>query len=464
MPARPPAFHPKLEALEARDNPSGGVLDTTFGSGGAATLANPGGKTIDYGLTRTAVQADRKVLVLTGVDRSSVSLKASQAALSRLNADGSIDTAFGSGGTVLLPAGKSNRPTDVALQPDGKILVASQSFTKNSFFGGATDSQFSIARLNANGTLDASFGGAGTGWWVYNPSSRDEAVQRLAVVPQGGSFSIYAGGGVVLANNNQAAAVVKLTAAGARATSFGSGGVATRDMGFQGGLLGHPYGALAVTTSGRVVTLNSSRVTIDSTTRNVPTLVAFTAAGQTDTGFNGSGKVTVSVPGSSAGSTGVVAIAAQGEGVVVAGAANFVVNNVVARAGALMRFTSMGALDATFATGGVYVAPYVIGSYQTNFVHMTVAADGSLVVAGAAQQKDADGTTRTGLLLGRFSADGAPDANFGPAPDGSGLVVHYDQLPAASSLSLDPTDGGIVLGVIQTSPYRANVRRFTGPS
>ena len=49
-----------------------------------------------------------------------------------------------------------NSPNDIALQPDGKIVVAG-----NAQGADGTVSEFAVARFNANGTLDGSFGAGG---------------------------------------------------------------------------------------------------------------------------------------------------------------------------------------------------------------------------------------------------------------------------------------------------------------
>ena len=65
-----------------------------------------------------------------------------------------LDPSFGTGGFNTTDFGNDDRPNAIAIQPDGKIVIAGST-------GGAT-SDFAIARYNANGTLDTSFGG-GTG-------------------------------------------------------------------------------------------------------------------------------------------------------------------------------------------------------------------------------------------------------------------------------------------------------------
>ena len=74
--------------------------------------------------------------------------------LTRLNADGSIDTRSATAGKATSTSAAPTAPTRVALQPDGKIVMA-----------GATDAvgsgDFAVARLNADGALDPTFSGDG---------------------------------------------------------------------------------------------------------------------------------------------------------------------------------------------------------------------------------------------------------------------------------------------------------------
>src|SRR4051794_4839018 len=99
----PATARPRLEVLEDRLTPSGGALDPTFGSGGAVTLPLRAGSSSTATNTPVAVQADGRVLALRGVTSS----PSNQLALTRLNANGSLDATFGTGGTAYLPvAGK----------------------------------------------------------------------------------------------------------------------------------------------------------------------------------------------------------------------------------------------------------------------------------------------------------------------------------------------------------------------
>jgi uncharacterized delta-60 repeat protein len=135
-----------------------GVLDSSFGNGGK--VITPVGSQNDIA-TAIALQPDGKVLLI-GHCRTAVTYHAFCAV--RYNSNGTLDTAnFGSGtGKVITPVGpeppsgnQTDVATSVALQPDGKILVA------GSCTNGTT--QFCVVRYNNSGSLDTNFGSSGTG-------------------------------------------------------------------------------------------------------------------------------------------------------------------------------------------------------------------------------------------------------------------------------------------------------------
>jgi uncharacterized delta-60 repeat protein len=110
----------------------------------------------------TAVQADGKILIGGGF--TSV-LGVSRQNLARLNTDGTLDTTF--------DPRANNLVTAIALQPDGKILVGG-SFTSFAPKGGANITRNYIARLNADGTVDA----------VFNPNAND-FINTITLQPDG---------------------------------------------------------------------------------------------------------------------------------------------------------------------------------------------------------------------------------------------------------------------------------------
>jgi uncharacterized delta-60 repeat protein len=126
-----------------RVNPNG-TLDTSFGDGGKTIISQVG--TILIG--NAALQADNKI-VLAGRTQYTQNL---DFALARLAVNGTLDTTFGENGLVKTDFGALvDEARDVVIQANGKILAAG--YTAGSF-----GFDFALARYNANGSLDASFG------------------------------------------------------------------------------------------------------------------------------------------------------------------------------------------------------------------------------------------------------------------------------------------------------------------
>ena len=181
-----------------------GDLDTTFGSGGKKTV-NFGG--IDAAQA-VLVQPNGRVVAAGGGG------PASSFCVVRLrSANGTLDPTFGSGGKRVVDFGTDDESVyGAALQPDGKIVLA-----------GDSRLQPAVVRLKANGTLDTSFDGDGSKLFSWGAIGR---VTAVVVAPNGkillGGFSGPEGGNIQVA---------RLNANGAFDTTFGTAGIAAVDFG-----------------------------------------------------------------------------------------------------------------------------------------------------------------------------------------------------------------------------------------
>jgi len=103
------------------------------------------------------VQPDRK-LVFSGIGYCSAhpSTNEGEVTLHRLNIDGSLDTTFGTNGSVFTDFGLLIHPSTIALQSDGKILLATAALSVNPYAF-----NFWLARYNTDGSLDKTFGNGG---------------------------------------------------------------------------------------------------------------------------------------------------------------------------------------------------------------------------------------------------------------------------------------------------------------
>jgi uncharacterized delta-60 repeat protein len=140
-----PAFETDVAVARYRAL-DGSLDDPGFGPDGWRRTDFGGG--IEAG-TGVAIQPDGKVVV-AGTDLSDF-------LLARYNTDGTLDSTFSGDGKLKTDfAGDSDRATGVAVQPDGRIVVGGFTFT-----GGAAAHDFAVARYNPNGSLDTSFSGDG---------------------------------------------------------------------------------------------------------------------------------------------------------------------------------------------------------------------------------------------------------------------------------------------------------------
>lgn len=139
---------------------SNGSLDTSFGTGGLV-ITNIGGLN---GASALAIQSDNKI-VAAGSTGAALS---EDFALARYNADGSLDPTFGTGGQVTTDFGGIDQPGDVAIRPDGKILVVG---------GGGPAHDFCLVLYGSNGMLETSFGAGGKVTTDFGGLDRAHAVR-----------------------------------------------------------------------------------------------------------------------------------------------------------------------------------------------------------------------------------------------------------------------------------------------
>ncbi|HYH64892.1 MAG TPA: delta-60 repeat domain-containing protein, partial [Urbifossiella sp.] len=162
----------RIEVLEDRITPVAGDLDAAFGTGGVVTTSYSPLFTSGRG---AALQPDGKVVVVGYANGPNIF----ESALTRYNADGSLDGTFGSGGKIVANLGGSDGLTAVAVQPDGKIVVAGSSNN-----GGNASYNFTVARYTSAGVLDTTFGTAATGIVVVAFGNSTSAT-ALAIQPDG---------------------------------------------------------------------------------------------------------------------------------------------------------------------------------------------------------------------------------------------------------------------------------------
>lgn len=350
-------------------------LDPGFGSGGVLTLPVSPGANADEAFALVHDVTGR--ILVAGYS----SVPHQRMVVVRLDASGAPDPSFGGTGIVTLDVGVRARAQAIALDGEGRIVVAG--------FGVLVPSgveQFVAARLHDDGTLDEAFGTSG----VASTSFGTRDARALAV-------AVQADDGVVLAgwarnSSNRDVALVRYAPDGTIDPDFGNGGKTTIAVG-----AGNDEAlALAVDGDDRIVLAGYAA---DGSTYD---LLAgrLTANGAPDTTFAGTGFRRVSA---SDGVEQANALLLQPDGaVVLAGQSKVGGGNRVA----LARVDGSGTLDPSFGNGGVTVTS--IGELAEARAIAPVTR-GRFVVAGRARLPGG----RMEMVVARYLASGVLDPLFG---------------------------------------------------
>lgn len=212
-----------------------GSLDSSFNLTGKVTVAFdlPAQSTSDVAW---AVALDAQGRIVAG------GTAGNRFAIARLRANGTLDGDFDSDGRATIDfalgtAGSSAYA--LAVQRDGRIVLAGQTDNSDS---GTSNFDMAVARLQADGSLDSSFGFEGKAVIALNlvPNGSDRAV---AVIEQSDGRLLFAGFAIG-PGNVSIGAVARLKSNGNLDPSFGASGRHTYDIGFQIG--GPAFSGLAL--------------------------------------------------------------------------------------------------------------------------------------------------------------------------------------------------------------------------
>jgi len=365
-----------------RRSGSDGGLDATF-TPNPSTFNFGDGTAIDY---QSVVRQPDGKLVVAGNADSNGSLATDDIILRRYNSDGSIDTSFGVNGTFIWDSGGGwDYAFSVALQADGKIIVAGKSDT------GPLNGMV-LLRLNSDGTLDTGFNALG--YAVFKPTANIPVARRVRVQPDG---KITVGGWLWSASNMDGL-LVRFNSDGTLDTSFNGSGYTL----FNSPSNYHDsFKDFTLMPDGRIVVsgLSHNGTSFES-------LVArYNSDGTFDTSFNTTGyKIFNTSIDNHYGET----LALQNDGSIYSAGAISGTNSGNRNIGYLAHILADGTLDTAFGTAGL--AQYLYGATgNTNFTEITLQADGKIIVAGNRSPAAGNGDA----VVMRFDAAGVLDASFG---------------------------------------------------
>ena len=361
---------------------SDGALDTSFGSGGVVTNSHVGSYAVPV-----AIQRDGKIIVAgTAVPNNTPDF-----AVLRYSVDGSPDTSFGIGGAVTTDFfERYDSPAAIALQPDGRIIVAGTTFTD---FAGRY--QLALARYNNDGSLDASFGAGGK---VTSSPAEPYYLSSIALQPDG---KILAVGSLL----------VRYNADGSLDAGFGNGGKIVADFGPPDfGLFGRPS-AIAVQPDGRIVVAGTITNAQGSVGPSSIALACYNSDGSLDTSFGKGGKVISAVLKHE--QTRALALQTDGKIVLVGDSSSTgYPDGRLDTDFLLARYNSNGSLDTGFGADGRLTTDF--GRSETGRA-LAIQTDGKIVVVGFSGDPSFDepGWTngQTDFVLARYV--GTPPPDFG---------------------------------------------------
>ena len=345
-----------------------GCLDPTFGNGGISTVPVFAG-----GMGEGIVQSDGKPVVVMSVTGT--------VQVIRFNADGGADTTFGGGDGVatlswLAPGGTYGTPNGIATQSDGgveKIILAGQTYVQE---GRKLVFAVRVDRLMPDGSLDPSFGTAG--------SFLTKLGRASSVIVQPWDQKI------VMAGFNDFA-LARLFPNGGLDTSFGTGGVVTATNIINGS-------PIVLQSDGKIVVAG----TLDAKGQKVNMAVArFNPNGTLDSGFGTAGKLSIDFGVNSRAHD--VKVAPDGKIALAGRAGEFSTNDM-----AVARLTPSGLLDVNFSGDGK--ATYDSEGLTDYAWGVTVRADGRILAVGEA---DTLPSHRRNIKILGYDAGGSLDVLFG---------------------------------------------------
>lgn len=318
-------------------------------------------------------------------------------ALARVAPNGALDATFGVAGIAYndLSFNLSDGLRALVRMDDGRYVAC------GTFFSPGTATDFVVARFNADGSLDTSFDGTGyavTSFLQSGPGgSLFDQCNALALQPDG----MIVSAGFTAENGPNHVAITRHTASGALDATFGSGG----KIDINAALLANGNSearALLVQPDGKLVVAGYAFGPANSELL----VMRLNADGSPDTTFGGTGIVRTPV-GTSEDIANAMIRQPDGR-IVVAGSA-------IAADGrrdfALARYTSAGALDANFGTGGLVTT--AVGPSDDVAYSLALMPWGTIVAAGSA--RPTTGGSGTDLAIVAYNGNGTLDRYFGDA-------------------------------------------------
>jgi uncharacterized delta-60 repeat protein len=324
-----------------------GTLDTTFGDNGTVIF----GPEVDGSVIAMAVRPDGKIVVAgrrTGGFFTSLDW---YRYVTRLNPDGSLDTSFGTSGftVVGLVGANDNDLFDLALQPDGKIVVG----------GRRWPSDFYLVRLNEDGSPDTGFGAGGELTTTF--PTGDSGIASILLRPDGKILAV--------GSTTHSIGIARYEPDGSLDSGFGQGGLVVSNILEKAAWAGlEPDGSIVVASLWRDIPYPYSDMAV----------TRFLSDGTLDTAFGENGRARIDFEKNT---EWVSAGAIQSDGKILVGGMTLLFDSsTFHQAVGVARLDLNGKLDKGFGHGGLLtIEP---GGTQPDVAAMAMQPDGRIVLGG----------------------------------------------------------------------------------
>lgn len=358
---------------------SDGSTSTTSSTNTTAATATTSTLDSDEALA-SVIQSDGKIILVGYAQVSTSDADDSNNfdfAVTRLNADGSIDTSFGTNGkkTISFDLGGSGNNQDVAtcvqIQADGKIVIGG--YTQRDGFG---NFDYALTRLNTDGSLDLTFSNDGKATVAFDyGGGGDDRATGMVIQPDG--KIIIAGYSQISGNGHNAFTIARLNSDGQLDSSFTGDG--RKWISFNGG--DDRGAAVQLQADGRIVIVGSGT---GSGTGYDMAITRLTANGTLDRSFSSDGKKMVGFDLGGSNTDMGSSLAIQSDGAMVIGGT--VQNKLGDTDFAVLRLKANGSMDKSFGSTGRKVISYNLGGNNDDQLSgMALQSDGKIVVGGFTQ-------------------------------------------------------------------------------
>ena len=389
-----------------------------------------------------ALQADGKMILVGAVQIDA--LGNYDFGVTRLNADGSLDTSFGTNGkkTISFDLGglsangsvsfNQDVATCVAIQADGKIVVGGYAQRD-----GTGNFDFAVVRLNTNGSLDTTFSSDGKAVVAFDyGGGGDDRATGIALQADGKIVLVGYCQKQALGDND--IALARLKTDGSLDTSFTGDG--RKAIGFNNSGTGDDRGAaVKIQADGRIVVVGYAQA--GGTGNDDFAVARVTTTGSMDKSFSSDGKKTIAFNLGGTGNDRATSVALQSDGgIVVGGSASSALGDGDF---GVVRIKKNGSLDKTFSGDGKKTVAFNLGaSLEDQATGVVIQADGSIVLSGLVQ---VSATGDFDFAAARLTTAGELDTAF--STDGKKTIAFNmggSDNDVANGLVLQP-DGKIVL-------------------